>query len=622
MKFKNQENIEYQTKETILDKIRKHSISKYIASVLLLSSFWTTLWLSSCKDNHEKSTQDLIINIIPEDHKVDISWWNKIIDTDWYSLRIWDEKVADWNQNCEIRVENADPENKKPIILWTTFLEKPWKIIVHLIPFDMSDLPEMPEMPESLKKSYNEQSEEYKKRKKKYDKRMKKYEKRIEQHEKTGYIILVTEENSPIIWLENLKNVQFRVWESINLMKYIHLNNVSLDKITITYPEQEPQEIDNECNFIPKYEGQKLDLKVQVIKEWKLYTKVTEINILPQNREPIWPTIENSKLDWIPPISQNEIHDNNTYQYIQDSKAAIGRKMIQAMSHHGTTTLSPKEYKNQENKVVYFIVKEKKHWNNEIIWEWENKGTHLDQLINENVIKKRIKNAEFITIADDGNNSRQSQIVKHAQSHPEETIIVCNSLDDIDTDETTTIHRNSVEIKKFLWLNKVIELNTKWTNEYNNLNRILVWLDALLNTDNTWEGNNFLNWENQHTSSILNIWWSINKILPPDLSLKVDFSHADDWKYKLEKWEYPLIIFDTPWSMVKINWQWIPCNKENWYRLKNTNISWCERCIDGNELKKLGYKPWNSIKWNVIVLDEEGGKFNITIPIVIEIAGL
>ena len=214
MKFKNQENIEYQTKETILDKIRKHSISKYIASVLLLSSFWTTLWLSSCKDNHEKSTQDLIINIIPEDHKVDISWWNKIIDTDWYSLRIWDEKVADWNQNCEIRVENADPENKKPIILWTTFLEKPWKIIVHLIPFDMSDLPEMPEMPESLKKNYNEQSEEYKKRKKKYDKRMKKYEKRIEQHEKTGYIILVTEENSPIIWLENLKNVQFRVWES------------------------------------------------------------------------------------------------------------------------------------------------------------------------------------------------------------------------------------------------------------------------------------------------------------------------------------------------------------------------------------------------------------------------
>jgi hypothetical protein len=35
--------------------------------------------------------------------------------------------------------------------------------------------------------------------------------------------------------------------------------------------------------------------------------------------------------------------------------------MIQAMSHHGTTTLSPKEYKNQENKVVYFIVKGKKH---------------------------------------------------------------------------------------------------------------------------------------------------------------------------------------------------------------------------------------------------------------------
>ena len=611
MKLKSQEKTLSTPSKTIFDKIRNLGLTKYIAATLSLATIWATAWLSSCKDKQEKTYQELSLNIIPKDHKVDISTWDKIIYQEWNSLKIWDETVATRNKLCSIWIEYENSERYENLI-WA-FLEKPWKIIIHIIPLDTPDIPDIPKITE--KKKYDE-------RMKKYNK---KYEERVKKNERIDYIILVTNQDSMISWLDDLKNISFKVWESINIMNYISLNNVILKKATIKYPNKQELEI-NPYNFIPEYEWQWSYLKIYVIKKWKTYKGVAEINILPKNREPIWPTIERSRMDGFPPLTHKNMHDDNTYQYIQESNAAVWWKMIQVMTHYWTTTRTAKEYNTQQNKVTYIIVKEKKDWNKETTKEWQKEDTHQEESIDRDIIKEWIKNSEFITIIDEENNPYQSKITKYALSHPEETIVICEWSSDRDDNNTTNKPKNSVEIHNSYWLDNVIELNTTWTDEYKNLNKILVWLCATLNkttkdSSDKPQRNYILNWE-RIQNSIVNIWWYINKILPTNLSLKIDFSHTNNWKYELKKWEYPLIIFDIPWAMMKINWEWIPCNKWNWYILKETNISACERCIDKDELLKLWYKPWSHIKWNIITLDKNGKKLDITIPIIIEVIGL
>jgi len=586
MKLKNWETISQQTKGTTLDKIRKNTIAKYVASILSLTSFWTTLWLSSCNNNHEKLEQELTIDIIAENHKVDISWWNKILSIEGKSLKIWDETVAKWNKECQIRIEyeNSQVINPEPLI-WN-FLEKPWKIIIHLLPFDTP----------VTEDTYN--------------------------YEITDYLILYTNQESLITWLNSLKNIPFKVGESINLMNYINLKNVSLEKITITYPnKKEPTNIDNPYNFIPEHQWQWLDLKIYVNKKWKTYKCVTEINILPKKRESIWSTIERSISENIPPISNIDENDKKFNQYFQDSKATIWREMIQSMSHHGTSTLSPKEYKNHLNKITYILTNPKKNWNQEITDEWENKTINEHSTNKDKLIKTWIPNTKIII--EENDNFLQQKIIKYAQSHPEEIIIIYSASNN---------EANKTQINDFQWLNNVVII--EWINDFDLINSVLLWMIIQLdpkikNTDNLFQNlhysilnNNTTNWEQPNSPQIIDLWWTINKILPGNLSLIVDFSNKDTWKYKLLKREYPFIIFDIPWSMMKINEEWIPCNKENWYKLKNTNIALCERCIDKEELIKLWYKSWDNIKWNVIVLDETWKKLNINIPMVIQIKWL
>lgn len=601
MEHKNWEIISQQTKETTLDKIRKQTIAKYVASILSLASFWTTLWLSSCNNNHEKLEQELTIDIMAKNHKVDISWWNKILSIEWNSLKIWNETVAKWNKECQVRIgyENSQVVNPEPLI-WN-FLEKPWKIIIHLLPFDVTETKDLCDI-KGTKDLYD--------------------------YGKTDYLILYTNQETLITWLNSLKNIPFKVGESINLMNYINLNNVYLEKITITYPnKKEPTDIDNPYNFIPEHQWQWLDLKIYVNKKWKTYKCVTEINIFPKKRESIWPTIEPSNSEDIPPISNIDESNKKFYQHFQDSKAIIWRQMIQAMSHHGTSILSSKEYKNHLNKIAYIIIWKKTNWNHEITDEWENKTINEHTTANDKIIKTWMPNSKIII--EENDNSLQSKIIKYTQSHPEEFIIIYNSSNN---DENNEINHKT-QINDFQWLNNVI--NIEWINDSDLINSILLWMTMQLNpkiksTDDllqnlhysTARNNTTNNWEQENSFQMVDLWWAINKILPEKLSLSIDFSSRETWKYELIKKEYPFIIFDIPWSMMKINEEWIPCNKENWYLLKNTNIASYERCIDKEELIKLWYKSWDNIKWNVIVLDENWKKLNINVPIVFQLKWL
>ena len=102
----------------------------------------------------------------------------------------------------------------------------------------------------------------------------------------------------------------------------------------------------------------------------------------------------------------------------------------------------------------------------------------------------------------------------------------------------------------------------------------------------------------------------------------VTFTNNSEWIYKLEKWEYPNIIFDIPWAVIKINWEWIPYSKENWHYINNTEIHNYERWISNSELMKLWYNIWDHVEWKAIPLNSDWKKLDekVHLPIHIEIS--
>lgn len=575
----------------LISKIRKNTAARFIAMALCIPSVASSI--SSC--NRDKSPELYPnIEILAKNGKVDITGWNKKIHMEWNTLKIWDEVVAKRDKDCQIRIEYKDDQTLNKMNLEWRFLEKPWKIYIYLMPnIDPTLVP-------------NEELEAVK-----------------------DSLVLYTTQESIVSWLNELKQIDFEVGKPINLMNYIKLNNVSLEKITITYPNQQETEIDNPNIFIPELPWKWLILKIYVSKKWKTSKCITEIDIDPEKRDPIWPTLESiSKEEILSNI--NEHLWNNDIYFIGENFVAEGYQMINSMLHNGTSKLSPKEYKDHLDKIVIALpwdIQTSEHettsWKSSII---QNKETSNW----EDIIKALIPHAKLKNIEDDDNNTWVKKITNYAHTHPEEIIICCHPNNNKEKDENSEFNyeKNIDELNK---LDNIIIL-PHW--EYSNPWYIaLIWMIAQLNPNienaknlesiinsNTAHKTINSHWDDSESLSLPNVLWIIkNSLMPKILSLRISLLDDTNKKYKLEKWEYPFVIFDIPWAMVEYKWNLIPYNSKNWYILNKLNLSKCNRFLDKEELKRLWYNSWDFIRWKIILLDENWKKLNISASISIEL---
>ena len=78
----------------------------------------------------------------------------------------------------------------------------------------------------------------------------------------------------------------------------------------------------------------------------------------------------------------------------------------------------------------------------------------------------------------------------------------------------------------------------------------------------------------------------------------------------LNKWYYKWVIFDIPWTEVKINWQWIAYNDVNKSIIKAQNPMNLEWRLNWNLCAKMWYK-WKTINWKIIAVDDNWNGLNI-----------
>ena len=87
----------------------------------------------------------------------------------------------------------------------------------------------------------------------------------------------------------------------------------------------------------------------------------------------------------------------------------------------------------------------------------------------------------------------------------------------------------------------------------------------------------------------------------------------------LERGYYHGIVFDIPGAEVKVNGQWIRCNAENADLIKSQNPMTLEWRLNGTLLRKLGYKPGDTVTGQVVTVDDEWNGLNITTDISIRV---
>ena len=135
-------------------------------------------------------------------------------------------------------------------------------------------------------------------------------------------------------------------------------------------------------------------------------------------------------------------------------------------------------------------------------------------------------------------------------------------------------------------------------------------VDELLNMVKSTALTNYIRRDNKTQKLILiNPAWLIKKyIMPTNLPTIIQSSET----ISLNKWYYKWVIFDVPWAEVKINWQWITYNNTNKSIIKNQNPMNLEWRLNGSLLRKLWYKQGDTVKGQLIVVDDEWNGLNIT----------
>ena len=115
-----------------------------------------------------------------------------------------------------------------------------------------------------------------------------------------------------------------------------------------------------------------------------------------------------------------------------------------------------------------------------------------------------------------------------------------------------------------------------------------------------------LDWQTQKLQLINPAWFFQKYLMPTDIPNSIK-----SWEnIPLEKWYYKWVIFDIPWTEVKINWQWIAYNDANKSQIKNQNPITLEWRLNWDLCKKMWHEG-KDIKWKILTVDDKRNGLNI-----------
>ena len=104
-------------------------------------------------------------------------------------------------------------------------------------------------------------------------------------------------------------------------------------------------------------------------------------------------------------------------------------------------------------------------------------------------------------------------------------------------------------------------------------------------------------------------------LMPKELPSTIILSQTAD----LNKGYYHGLAFDIPGAEVNINGEWIRYNAENTATILAQNPFTLEWHINGDLLRKLGYKQGDSLKGKIIAIDDLWSGLNLSQEIAIQI---
>ena len=87
----------------------------------------------------------------------------------------------------------------------------------------------------------------------------------------------------------------------------------------------------------------------------------------------------------------------------------------------------------------------------------------------------------------------------------------------------------------------------------------------------------------------------------------------------LEKGYYHGIIFDIPGAEVLINGEWTPYNANNAALIKAQNPMTLEWRVNGDLLRKMGYKQGDTLTGHILAVDDQWHGLTITKDFTVEI---
>jgi hypothetical protein len=103
--------------------------------------------------------------------------------------------------------------------------------------------------------------------------------------------------------------------------------------------------------------------------------------------------------------------------------------------------------------------------------------------------------------------------------------------------------------------------------------------------------------------------------MPLDLPISVGWSQTA----ALSKGYYHGLVFNIPGAEVKVNGEWIRCNADNKDLILAQNPFTLEWRLNGDLLRKLGYKQGDTVKGKVIAVDDQWNGLSLSQEITIEV---
>lgn len=95
--------------------------------------------------------------------------------------------------------------------------------------------------------------------------------------------------------------------------------------------------------------------------------------------------------------------------------------------------------------------------------------------------------------------------------------------------------------------------------------------------------------------------------MPKELPATISWSKTA----ALDKGYYKGIIFDIPGAEVNIGGEWIAFNTQNKDLIKAQNPFTLEWRLNGNLLRKMGYRSGDTVKGKLLVVDDQFNGLNI-----------